>query len=97
MTGDLREAERLARRYAVEVDDVLDQIEQKQQATSQPFIDEDIRLGAELMRASLFSADEQIYNSALSASLENREIERRPGRQSQTLLVRRRVVANASG
>lgn len=84
-TGNLRDAEKLARRYAVEVDDALDLLEQKQQAATQPITPEDIRMGADHMRSSLLAADEAVYTEAIKAELAGLEVERYPDRDAGLL------------
>lgn len=80
-TGNRREAERLARRYAVEVDDVLEHLAKGVGKTA-AITPEDIRLAAAAMETSLLSADEDVYRSALEAALSGRAIERAPDRES---------------
>lgn len=81
-TSNRREAERLARRFAVEVDDALEQLELTQKTSDQPITPEDIRLAADTMRSSLLAADESVYKAALEAVLSGNEIERAPDREA---------------
>jgi integrase len=81
-TSNKREAERLARRFAVEVDDALAQLERTQKVSDDPITAEDIRRAADTMCSSLLAADESVYSKALEDVLAGNDIERAPDRDS---------------
>ncbi|GAO36016.1 hypothetical protein SCT_1413 [Sulfuricella sp. T08] len=82
-TGNRREAERLGRRYAVEVDDALEHLNRTQKASGQPITSEDIQLATDTMQSSLLAADESVYKAALEAVLSGKEAERAPDREAR--------------
>ncbi|TCV81264.1 hypothetical protein [Sulfurirhabdus autotrophica] len=81
-TGNRREAEQLARRFAVEVDDVLNRHESLKQSSGQTISSDDINLAAATMQTYLLAADETVYKSALEAVLSGAEVERTPDREA---------------
>ncbi|BBP00620.1 hypothetical protein [Sulfuriferula nivalis] len=81
-TSNKREAERLARRFAVEVDDALTQLEHTQKASDQPITAEDIQLAADAMQRSLLAADESVHAKALEDTLAGNDIDRAPDREA---------------
>ncbi len=81
-TGNRREAEKLARRYAVEVDDALDRLDMLLRNSDKPVTPEDIRYVAEVMKTSLLSADEEVHQRAVSAALAGEEVERVADRET---------------
>jgi integrase len=81
-TSNKREAERLARRFAVEVDDALTQLERTQKSSDQPITAEDIQLAADAMQRSLLAADESVYTKALEDTLAGDDIDRAPDREA---------------
>lgn len=84
-TGNRREAERLARRYAVEVDDALEELEERRRNAQEPISTEDIEYAAKVMKSSLLSADEAMHKEAVSALLSGRPVQRRPDRETGIL------------
>ena len=81
-TGNRREAERLTRRYAVEVDDALERMETLQRNADKPISPEDIRYAAEVMKSSLLATDEEMHRLAVAATLAGQEVERAPDRET---------------
>ena len=68
-TGNRREAEKLARRYAVEVDDALDELAKRKDNADKAITPEDIRYAAEIMRVSLLESDETFRHDLVNAQL----------------------------
>ena len=68
-TGNRREAEKLARRYAVEVDDALDELAKRKDNADQAITPDDIRYAAEIMRVSLLESDETFRHELVNAQL----------------------------
>ncbi len=81
-TGNRREAEKLARRYAVEVDDALERIEILQRNADRPISPDDIRYAAEVMKSSLLATDEEMHQLAVAATLAGQDVERAPDRET---------------
>jgi integrase len=81
-TGNKRDAERMARRYAVEIDDTVEQLERARKSSSWPITPEDVRHAAATMQASLLAADDAVYQAALNATLSGHAIERLPDRET---------------
>ena len=81
-TGNRREAEKVARRYAVEVDDALDRLEALRRNANQPVNAEDIRYAAEVMKSSLLATDEEMHQLAVAATLAGQDVERAPDRET---------------
>ena len=81
-TGNRREAEKLARRYAVEVDDALDRLDMLLRNSDKPVTPEDIRYVADVMKSSLLSTDEEMHQRAVSAALAGEEVERVADRET---------------
>lgn len=80
-TGNRREAERLARRFAVEVDDALERLEHAKKVSAQPISPKDIQIGAATMLTDLLAADESTHKAALEAALSGNDVERFPDRE----------------
>lgn len=68
-TGNRREAEKLARRYAVDADNALDALAKRQDNAGQAITPEDISYAAEIMRVSLLESDETFRHSLVNAQL----------------------------
>lgn len=83
-TGDRKEAEKRARRLAVEIDDALDALDAltvaKTRAT-EPITPDDIQLAADLMRGALLAADDDAHTEALGAALADTTPDRSPDRE----------------
>ena len=80
-TGDRKEAEKRARRLAVEIDDALDALTVAKTRATEPITPDDIQLSADLMRAVLLSADEDTHGEALAAALTDTAPDRSPDRE----------------
>ena len=80
-TGDRKEAEKRARRLAVEIDDALDALTVAKTRATEPITPDDIQLSADLMRAVLLSADEDTHGEALAAALVDATPDRSPDRE----------------
>lgn len=81
-TGNRREAERLARRFAVEVDNALERRDRDLKVADQPITPDDIQLASANMLSTLLAADESVHAAAIESVLSGNEIERSPDRES---------------
>ena len=86
-TSDKREALRLGRKYASELDKAIEAHARSAETADLPITDVDLKLAADLMQASLLAADEAQYRESVKAALSGETPERLSDREQNLVSV----------